>query len=1155
MKGKLPRIVIVVVAMAMALSLVATAATTTVIAEPGADSFSRMALPSTADYQMFPDTDIWDITAADDGTVFAIVQDTSGLRWFPMWSNFAVFKSTDGGYTWKLMWHIPANEPTVAGAAGVPVEIVPQPGYDDTVAANQVVFLATDDNLYRSTNGGKIFTRIVPECPGVIDPSTGNPYSLISSLDVAENINVPGTYVAVVGISWYGGVVNANGEGVFTWNEDNLLSWRDKRAGNVPYGRGYEALDVMFSPNYTDDGLIIAILNDWNIGDVVMSFWLSADGLWNGPTLSDAPFGTGLVNSPVRNTRQPAAGMDVADDFDYLGSPDIFAFVRAIDVYRIKALPPLPIPSTVTATGAAGYQPFSDILVKGPASTGTCYVGASFAAVFTDVIEATNLKIWPLWKPSTKAPAGSFPVWLTDRDDAILAASSTEPVAPGVLGFGFTTSGVSKRIEGPVGAVYNGIGLLDDLAVTTDLPLGTFYATMAYVEPSPNYANDDTIYVATASEWLAFVSPLAYQLSLWRQAPTGPDGAIVWERLLQEGTQFLTRVPGGKPAMANPGIFLNAPPSTFGAVTLAPLTWVPKVDPAFENSNFMFLLGSDWSRAGADQFWYSMDRGDTWLPASQMPLLLQAVSLSETGWCVVDTNTVLTGDSDGWVYKTTNRGNSWTDGAFTNLGVVTDLNVSPIYSEAGGVGSDKAVIAGVTSTGVVGAGLGQARITNEVWISLDGTESDFTMVCSELMWAPFWGGVFDGQLYCTVNFDADWATNSVVYGAASGAMADWWWNPAGAQVTLQDTEEVGVYRAVVNVGDTQASTWELLYGADDFIAETATPEDEAIMYLTLSDLNIGTDGTIYVPFSIYLDDSVGVITPFSVMRFTLGGMVRCLDGTLPTTEWSIVPQVLGPFDGLWLLPAVPGSNILFSAAYDVRDWRFKLVTYEDTLSGAGPAAGSDAPADGATQVGTLIGNMVSVPLSWTDGADTYELQVATDSAFTSPITTTTGDTSATVPGLESGVTYYWRVRATAPVMGAWGQTRSFTTATSIESVAPELLSPAAGAEAVSSTPTFSWSSIAGATSYQIQVATDSGFTSKEFEATTSATAYQSTEELEDGTYYWRVKATTDWSATGVFTVGPVPAAGTPVWVWVVIAIGAVLLIAVLVLVMRTRRAV
>jgi hypothetical protein len=184
------------------------------------------------------------------------------------------------------------------------------------------------------------------------------------------------------------------------------------------------------------------------------------------------------------------------------------------------------------------------------------------------------------------------------------------------------------------------------------------------------------------------------------------------------------------------------------------------------------------------------------------------------------------------------------------------------------------------------------------------------MIGSEMMWEPNYGGTLDGVLLAMANFDALWDQNLTVYGAASGAMADWWWNPAGDQVTLQDTEEVGVYRAVVNVGDTQASTLELLYGADDFLAETAVPEDEAIMYLTLSDLDLGADGTIYIPFSIFLDGSVGVLTPNTVMRFTEGGMIRCLDGAATDTEWDMVPQVLGGCCSCALFPAATSCSPL-----------------------------------------------------------------------------------------------------------------------------------------------------------------------------------------------------------------------------------------------------
>ena len=63
----------------MAFSLAATTltvSTTTVAA--ATDSWLRMDLPTTLNHQMLPDSDIWDLTAADDGTLFALVEDTTG---------------------------------------------------------------------------------------------------------------------------------------------------------------------------------------------------------------------------------------------------------------------------------------------------------------------------------------------------------------------------------------------------------------------------------------------------------------------------------------------------------------------------------------------------------------------------------------------------------------------------------------------------------------------------------------------------------------------------------------------------------------------------------------------------------------------------------------------------------------------------------------------------------------------------------------------------------------------------------------------------------------------------------------------------------------------------------------------------------------------
>jgi hypothetical protein len=97
--------------------------------------------------------------------------------------------------------------------------------------------------------------------------------------------------------------------------------------------------------------------------------------------------------------------------------------------------------------------------------------------------------------------------------------------------------------------------------------------------------------------------------------------------------------------------------------------------------------------------------------------------------------------------------------------------------------------------------------------------------------------------------------------------------------------------------------------------------------------------------------------------------------------------------------------------------------------------------------------------------------------------------------------------------------------------APSLVSPPNGASGVSTTPTLDWSDVTGATSYDVQVCSDSGCTNV-VRSQTGLTASQWTVSpaLSGGTtYYWRARAVNScgasaWSATWSFTTQAVTAA-------------------------------
>jgi hypothetical protein len=73
--------------------------------------------------------------------------------------------------------------------------------------------------------------------------------------------------------------------------------------------------------------------------------------------------------------------------------------------------------------------------------------------------------------------------------------------------------------------------------------------------------------------------------------------------------------------------------------------------------------------------------------------------------------------------------------------------------------------------------------------------------------------------------------------------------------------------------------------------------------------------------------------------------------------------------------------------------------------------------------------------------------------------------------------------------------------------APSLLTPANGATGQPLQPTFTWSAVAGADNYTIEIATDSGFSNIVDSDTGSDTTYTPTSDLDGATtYYWRVSA-------------------------------------------------
>jgi len=214
----------------------------------------------------------------------------------------------------------------------------------------------------------------------------------------------------------------------------------------------------------------------------------------------------------------------------------------------------------------------------------------------------------------------------------------------------------------------------------------------------------------------------------------------------------------------------------------------------------------------------------------------------------------------------------------------------------------------------------------------------------------------------------------------------------------------------------------------------------------------------------------------------------------------------------------------------------------------------------------------------------------------------TSGTSVTVTGLTAGTQYWWRVYADLGAGSPLTSKKSAYWTFTPKLAAPTLKSPEYGDDEVLLRPTFSWLSVTGATSYEMEVSENAFFAKASVKKPLTHTTWTWDTDLENSTtYYWRVRAIKSGSgiltnigpwAEAVFTtralaapaappavvvqptppapaapqiylpqpqvnipaaVPPPPSAVTPAVIWAIIIIGAVLVIAVIVLIVRTRR--
>lgn len=175
-----------------------------------------------------------------------------------------------------------------------------------------------------------------------------------------------------------------------------------------------------------------------------------------------------------------------------------------------------------------------------------------------------------------------------------------------------------------------------------------------------------------------------------------------------------------------------------------------------------------------------------------------------------------------------------------------------------------------------------------------------------------------------------------------------------------------------------------------------------------------------------------------------------------------------------------------------------------------PILFAQVPADPVATSATSIGQ-ISFSANWNaaSGADGYYLDVATDAGFTSFVIgynnlDVSNVVTYSVTGLTAGTDYYYRVRA-YNTNGTSGNSNSISLIT-----LPSDVTVTAATSILETSFTANWTGVTGADGYEIDVATDAGFTSfvTGFNANDvgNVTSVSVTGLSGGTTYYYRVRA-------------------------------------------------
>jgi photosystem II stability/assembly factor-like uncharacterized protein len=1050
------------------LAIIAILAPSPARASPETDAWSKYPIPAKGEAGGWVltggGTGVTAIGVAGDGTIYAATEEISGS---PL-NGYNLFRSTDSGYSWEPLWKIPAGDNPYGEAKIISLVL---PRREDSTT----LYLATRYNIYKSTNGGRDFTSLtrLPPTSGATPANS----ALLTSFDVTD---YHGSHLILAGTrdsdsGDYGGVY-------FFDESQPFIPWADLQVGGVPAGTGYDVLAVAFSPNFADDGQVVAVITD---EDNTIVTTRVAGASW-GATIGDAYLLDPTSFPPLAPWSATAASLAFPADYDRDVSGDRYIQYVGVNVGGVTGgiyvVTGVEAPDDSLAVPVFAPAPVYSLAAAGEAAGITMIDGEAFG--ITLVAGLTNGNVINIATGLAYTPPAAPPA-----ENACVAIAELHGSAYFVYaGTSGTNSGFARSVDG--GATFARIAFIgDDITTISDVAV------------SPIYSKDSTIYMVTEGS--------SGRRILWRTTSQGQT----WDAVLTSGQLI---------------------PLASGKIAIVGNLNKVAISPNFRSDTTVFICES----GNAPSIWRTTDNGFRFAPLPSKA----GTTGSIDAWIVAGIKKLLIGDSLGNFYTTTSGGLTWSRAVATGLAGFSSMALSPDYE------SDGTILAG-------GSG-------GQVCISRDGGET-----WRELLATGLAGSV-------VVAFDPYYAENRVIYAADYRAGA-----------------KAGVRRFIIGA----LTGWQRI----DAMAPGRVEEVGASTSARIRGMIAADDG--HGLSTLYVLDTSPVVRRLIGTTAAQGGIARCLNPAgafSPSTEAPLF-EVVNPglpsgarLSGLWCVE----GHTLWSV--DTAATPVALYTYQDTLTVPLTLL---SPADGASS-----GRQTSCQVSWlaANGAMSYEVWYDIAPSFEqSPTQLYSRVANAGITGLESGITYYWRVRVGqpgtslfipgaaitigAPALSRFSAGWSWANALGGSQWSPFVsggISPSPGASGVPVRPNFQWNPADRATGYELVVARDSSFAdvvvARVGGSALPVAAWACDVDLSySTTYYWRVRAISlssysQWAA-GIFTTEPAPSVpppsplspppqpqapsspqappGTPVYIWGLIAIFAVLTIALLVLITSRHR--